>query len=157
MQSKYDLAKLSFSVEQASAALGAGSSVNLLVKCPAASAQFYGAWLALCAMAAGLHDVFLFQGPTTSLDGSALTPQNRNRLDTPPSCPVQVFNGPTISVDGTQLTTGKAALSQNFDSGYWLLKPGTNYLVRITNTTAGALASVLGLKLAVVPNSDFLR
>jgi hypothetical protein len=155
--SRLTKSKLAFHHSEVINSLGAGLSVTLLVKCPAASAQFAGAWLDVAASANQPGTVTVFEAPTTSADGSGRTPRSTNRLDTPPSCPVAVSAAPTVSNDGTALDNGRFALSAPHHSEPVLLKPGTNYLVRLTNTSGVASSGVLALGLGVMPNVDYLR
>ena len=96
--------------------------------------------------------VSLFEGPTTSADGVAVTPHNRNRFSsTTPT--TLVFAGPTVSADGTQLFDGfapggeKQSASGGQASSFfeWVLSPG-DYIARIENTIVSpAAAAYAGL------------
>ena len=83
--------------------------------------------------------VDFFEAPTTTADGTAQTPINRNR----PSSEVAtmlLYSGPTVTADGTGLFTtsmfgtnqtanGNATMPQPF-----MLKTATKYVFKITNT-----------------------
>lgn len=158
------IAKLSYCHAEALGALAGAGVVKLLIKCPAASATFQGAWLEALASVfgttgSGASLVEVVETPTTTVDGTARTPQNKSRLDTPPACPVPVFLN-TDAAGGTQLDRGDAMVSQPWKSECWLLKPSTNYLVRITNQSGGALTNgTLKLCLSMIQGQvvDYLR
>lgn len=149
--------KLAFIHSEAVVSLGIGANVTFLLKCPAASQQFIGAFLDVEASANRDGTVRVFEAPTTSADGSARTPQCLNRLDTPPSCAVAVSAAPTVSNDGTELERGIVGLSASYvTSEPWVLKPGTNYLVRLTNTSGVASTVALSVGLGIIPSLDYL-
>lgn len=83
--------------------------------------------------------VDLYENPTTSADGTAVTELCLNReIDATPS--TSVFHTPTKSVNGTLLeygilgTAGKFTLIGGDEmGGYWLLKPNEQYLILVTN------------------------
>jgi hypothetical protein len=148
--------KLAFNHSE-SVSLGIGASVTLLLKCPAASQQFIGAFLDVTASASQNGEVRVFEAPTTSADGSARTPECLNRLDTPLPCSVAVSAGPTVTDDGTELERGIVGLSARYETSEpWLLKPGTNYLVRLSNTSGVASTVVLSVGLGIIPSLDYL-
>jgi hypothetical protein len=158
------IAKLNFSHSEALGALASAALVKLLLKCPAQSATFFGAWLKAEATAfgttlSGSSLVEVVETPTTSSDGTARTPQNLSRLDTPPASPVPVFLN-TDATGGTVLESGNTMVGERFKSCYWLMKPGTNYLVRVTNQSGGALTNgALKIEMGIIsiPISDYLR
>lgn len=139
---------LVFNHSEANAALGAGQSLNVLLKLPAASGSFAGAILSLDANVTGNARLALFESTTVSADGAARTPQSRNRISAP-TCPIGVFGGPTVTGDGTQLELVGA--QDPVTTCEWILKPGTNYLARLTNDAAGAIAAVVRVGLIIVP------
>jgi hypothetical protein len=159
------LAKLDFTLAQPLTGLANAGLVRLLIKCPAVAANFQGAWLKVegtvfGATGAGSCLIEVFETPTLVTDGVAATPQNRSRIDTPPVCPVPVFVNSDIAVGGTALDRGYAAVSQEWCSEHWLMKPGVNYFVRLTNQSGAALTDgALKLNLGIVPVNitDYLR
>ena len=90
---------------------------------------------------AGPMDIYLFESPTTSADGSTVSRINYNRNSaTVPS--LEVFSGPTVSVDGTQLeyllvTGTKHDAGSGMDGAQteFILKASTNYLIKVTNNS----------------------
>lgn len=81
----------------------------------------------------------LFEGSTVSADGTAVTARNRNRNQSDNNG-VSVFYQPTVTAEGTRLETdyiasGGNKIGGNAGSFYeeWILKPSTNYLIKITN------------------------
>lgn len=96
-------------------------------------------------MAAGDAYLHIFESPTSSADGSAVSAVNKNRLSSE-SAKLSVFSGPTVTVDGTQLheefvpgghgnqgSGGRA----NFEE-FVLKRDVTDYLTRATNKSGGA-------------------
>ena len=90
--------------------------------------------------------VSLYEGATTTDDGTELTPFdfNRNTGNTPNT---NIFQGPTVSAIGTLLedetvATGKdTAGSTDGLAVEWDLLPNTKYLMRLTNNAGGALSA----------------
>lgn len=81
----------------------------------------------------------LFEGSTVSADGTAVTARNRNRNQSDNNG-VSVFYQPIVTAEGTRLETdyiasGGNKIGGNAGSFYeeWILKPSTNYLMKITN------------------------
>lgn len=85
--------------------------------------------------------VELYEGTTTSADGTSITPYNNNRNSSNTSS-TACYYGPTITDDGTLIEAFLAPSTKgSFGSdgaNEWILKPSTKYMVRITNNTAGA-------------------
>jgi hypothetical protein len=84
-------------------------------------------------------EIVLYESPTTSADGSALTLYNKNRTSVKTS-DTQLFEDPTVSVVGTQLehdiiAGGKQSGGGNFNETgeEWVLKVNTKYLIRYNN------------------------
>lgn len=156
---RYLLSKLEFAHTKPSASLADAANSDVLIRLPAQSDVFFGAWLDVCAKVGnGVATVLVSEAPTNSATGSAGTPVNRSRLDTPPASVVSVFDGSTITGTGTKLHEGIATPSVKYKSGCWLLKPGTDYLVRLTNVTGGATAirALISLGLKRVQTKDYL-
>ena len=95
-------------------------------------------------------DVEVFETPTTSADGTELVERSLNRNGTVDAAGLQPFHTPTVSADGTQLRSSwippTASGTGNTDSGAienaeyeMVLKPSTNYLIKITNNSGGAI------------------
>lgn len=95
------------------------------------------------ACAAGPMEVWFYEAPTTSANGTAITANNCNRVsaNTPG---VNLYEGPTVSATGTQLTyilapgarqTG--GVGESPVDIEWILAPSTKYLVRVVNLGAG--------------------
>lgn len=84
--------------------------------------------------------VRFFEAPTTSADGSAMTPHDANRvLDNTPT--LLAFSGPTVTSPGTLLSVdmiGSAGGPAHSQSGghadvaivEWVLKQSTDYLIQ---------------------------
>lgn len=88
---------------------------------------------------------FLYENPTTTNDGTALTEVCINRQDVGVAT-MQVFRDPVITANGLLLETGMIGSIGHFtaaggqaDSGaYWLLKKSEEYLIRVDNLDAAA-------------------
>jgi hypothetical protein len=81
----------------------------------------------------------LFEGATVSADGSEVTARNRNRNESDVNG-ISVFSQPTVTNEGTRLETDFIPTSGNKAGGNvgsfyeeFVLKPSTNYLIKITN------------------------
>jgi hypothetical protein len=86
----------------------------------------------------------LYAVPTTTADGAAVTVQNRHRVyhgTVGHISTTTVFSAPTVTGTGTQLDgeflgsggAGSKSGAQSRALDEWVLKPSTNYLVRVTN------------------------
>lgn len=150
---KYTKSKLTFEFAETFSALAANA--DKILRLPVQNAQgFFGAWLSLKLKITngGTANLFLFEG-SSGTNGAAVTPLNKSRLDTPPTCPVPIFVV-TAPTDGTQLTTEACSLSQPAEVEGYLLKPNTNYIVRVAPT--GNPNGTFKLCLNVAPSFDYL-
>lgn len=98
----------------------------------------------------GPMDIYLFESPTTSADGTGMTEinYNRNSANAPT---MTVFADPTVSADGTELeyllvtgTKHDTGLSEG-EQIEFVLKPSTNYLVKVTNNSGSTVSYALKL------------
>lgn len=87
---------------------------------------------------------YLYESPTITGNGVAITAQNRNRnsLNAPGTV---VYSGATASANGTLLSaliigSGEKAGGNGRESLEWLLKPTLTYLVVITAKNANSIA-----------------
>ena len=82
----------------------------------------------------------ILEAPTITDGNAALTPVNRRRTGTPPASGVTVYSNPTSISAGTVIAstyfTGKADFLA--DQLELILKAGTKYLYRFTNSSGGA-------------------
>lgn len=91
----------------------------------------------------GDFDVDFYEGATVSANGSLATPYNNNR-NSSTEAGLLVYDGPTVTNDGALLEpilapgTKQTGSFGSEGSNEWNLKVSTNYLIRITNLTAGA-------------------
>ena len=90
-------------------------------------------------------DIELFENPTTTVNGTALTPLNRNRLSSN-TATAAVYSGPTVTDDGDRLYisrivgTGTGANTTGEVEGLpveWIIDGGNTYLLKITNNSGG--------------------
>jgi hypothetical protein len=90
----------------------------------------------------------IFESPTITLDGAAVSLTNKNRSSSNVADGT-AFSGPTISATGTSLETdyipGGQGPHRSGGSGgsgprqqEWIFKKGLNYLLRVTNTSGSA-------------------
>lgn len=124
-----------------------GASAELLLVVPALTFPHFHRFK--CNTGAGNIDVYFFEGTTVSANGTQLTAGNinRNSSNTPD---MDVYHTPTITGDGTQVAhhwsppTGAGigntiGVTDITNGEEWLLKPSTNYLIRITNNSGGSI------------------
>ena len=94
----------------------------------------------------------LFENPTTTGDGTAITRTAINR-QTPTASTMTTFHTPTSSADGTELEVGMLGAAGKFSvmggsieaAGYWFLKKSEQYLVKVTNNDAAAKDIVISI------------
>lgn len=85
----------------------------------------------------------LFEAPTTTVNGTDATVVNNNRNSLNTS-ELLMYHAPTVTADGLQLGatmitgSGSAGGSSEFSEIEWILKPSTNYLIKITNKSGAA-------------------
>lgn len=92
------------------------------------------------ASAGGTATLRVFEGVTTSANGTALAITNRNRYSAI-TAETDVYEGPTVTGDGTSiysslLTGGDGPHSTSSESGFfeeYILRDDKQYLVRLTN------------------------
>lgn len=95
-------------------------------------------------------DVYLYESPTTTANGTQISARNNNRNSVNTSV-VDVYSGPTVSANGTELEYFLlVGTKQSGGSGVdlpveWILKPATKYLIRIVNNTVGAGTDSVGV------------
>jgi hypothetical protein len=93
---------------------------------------------------------YLFEAPTVTVVGTTITPINNNR-NSANTAEGLFYHTPTTTADGTPLNNGTfipggsggnavggSAGSSIRDGGEIILKPNTDYLVRITNISGAA-------------------
>lgn len=126
------------------AELANDASLEYLITVPAGKFP-HMRWAAECG---GDSRVRIYEGVTTSDDGTEVTMLNRNR-NSSNTAPITLHTGPTVSDYGTLLGDqvmptgggifgigGGAGAATIF--GEWVLKPSTLYVVRLTNISGGA-------------------
>ena len=130
-----------------SAPLVAGTSCDIML----ASAAGVRIHLGIDAVLAGDGELYLYEN-ATSTGGTPFTPINRNRNYTTSSNVAMVIN-PTVTGTGTMLDAqflaggvGKKAGGGGASSLEYVLKPLTNYLVRMSNTNGTDHAGHLALE-----------
>lgn len=106
--------------------------------------------------AGGQVRIYLYEAPTTSANGTALTIYNmkRDSLNTPEAL---FYHTPTVSATGSvalvngRILPGGTSPTTRVGGGIrsgaeWILAPGTKYLLRVTNTSGGTIAVNVGLE-----------
>lgn len=131
----------------ASAPLASGASCDIVL----ASAAGVRPHLTIDALLMGDAELYIYENTVTT-GGTAFTPINRNRNYTTSSNVAMVIN-PTVSSVGTMLDAqfmpggvGKKAGGGAMQSLEFVLKPLTNYMVRMTNVNGAAHAGHLALE-----------
>ncbi|MHA1210823.1 MAG: hypothetical protein ACTSSH_00030 [Candidatus Heimdallarchaeota archaeon] len=101
-------------------------------------------------MTSGKANLFLYETPTITGDGTAVTPYCLNR-ETDASPDATFFRDPTIGADGTELecallgAAGKfSAVGGELSGAYWWFDHNKNYIVKVTNTSGGAIDIAIG-------------
>jgi len=99
-------------------------------------------------------DIYFYESPTITADGSLETSFNKNRLSTNTST-LDIYSTPTISANGTELEYGyipdasggggggggrSSGGEAQRVGGEWILAPNTEYLVTVTNNSGGAIS-----------------
>jgi hypothetical protein len=120
----------------------AGASAYLLAK-PTSNIHFQAFDIKATG---GPAEARLFEAPTTTANGTAATAYNRNRASTTTSN-TSIFTGPTVTADGVELDLfallqtgpGNSATSNESMPHEWILKAGTDYTLKFTNTSAGSI------------------
>lgn len=84
-------------------------------------------------------NIVIYEGATTSADGSAVISYNRNR-NSANTAAVILYTGPTVTTTGTQISayktgSGKLTGGESRASAELILKQNTKYLIRVTNDT----------------------
>ncbi len=82
--------------------------------------------------------VALYETPTFSAAGSAITPRNLNRASTK-VLGATITKNPTVSINGTQIgptILNQADISKPLLDNMIVLKASTNYLIKITNISS---------------------
>lgn len=125
-----------FSLDVVDAALINTGTILILVRVAAGKS----AHIRFEAAVGGDARLEMFEDPTTSADGTAITPLNRNRFSSNVATTL-FFSGPTVTADGTSLSdkilAGGAGIflspgSEGSTFKEWVLNEG-DYLVRLTN------------------------
>jgi len=94
-------------------------------------------------------DIELFENPTVTDNGTALTPLNRNRLSATVSA-ASIYSGPTVTDDGARIYidgivgTGdkKSTGSTEGIAGEWIVDGGNTYLLKLTNNGAVTISYI---------------
>lgn len=118
-------------------------TVDFRLVVPAYAVQIRSPHMSLELICDGTATLSLFEAPTVTGNGSAVTTiRNRNRIGTPNTPGMGIFTGATFSATGTELSkyitiaSAKANISTDSSKAEWILKPETTYLVRLTTTAA---------------------
>lgn len=82
---------------------------------------------------------YIYEGPTVTVNGTAVTSVNRNRNSSKTDF-LTIYQGATVSATGTRLEYGKLGSGKVLGGAVnrtdeWVLKNNTTYLLRVTNDT----------------------
>jgi len=101
-------------------------------------------------MTSGKANLFLYETPTITGDGTTVIPRCLNR-ETDASPDATFFRDPTIGADGTELecallgAAGKfSAVGGETTGAYWWFDHNKNYTVKVTNTSGGVIDIAIG-------------
>lgn len=141
-----------FHASYTNAALGNGNAVEMLFHVGGA----VDAHTVFEVFAGGQVTVSLYESPTVGANGTALNIYNMNRGITATSNS-QVYHTPTISDTGSVAlvnnrvlpggTSPQTRVGGGIRSGAeWILAPGKNYFLRVSNTSGGTIAVNIGLE-----------
>jgi hypothetical protein len=131
------------------APLAANTSIDIVLASPSGVFPH----ITVDAMCLGDAELYIYEGTATT-GGTSFTPINRNRnyADSNPSQVAMVIN-PTVTSIGTQIDAqiipggvGKKAGGGTAGSLEYVLKPLTNYMVRLTNVNGTEHAAYLQLE-----------
>jgi hypothetical protein len=129
--------------------LAAGATIDIVLASP--SGVF--SHITIDAMCLGDAELYIYEGTSTT-GGTSFTPINRNRnyAVTNPSQVAMVIN-PTVTSVGTEIDaqiipggTGKKSTGGSAGSLEYVLKPLTNYMIRLKNVNGTAHAAHLQLE-----------
>lgn len=130
-----------------SAKLAAGASCDIVFAAGPGTRMH----LTLDAVLMGDAELYIYEG-ATSTGGTAFTPINRNRNYTDSSNVAMVMN-PTVTATGTLLDAqflaggvGKKSGGGSSQSLEFVLKPLTNYLIRLTNVNGTAHSGYVAME-----------
>jgi hypothetical protein len=129
-------------------ALGAASDLEVLVR----TAVGQVAHARLRSSASADYRLLSFEAVESSADGAAVARINRNRVSANTAATL-VFSGPTVTGDGTLLSdgfvpggsTGNAPGGSSSSFEELVLAADTDYLLRLTNLTAGEIIASMAL------------
>lgn len=98
----------------------------------------------------GNCELLIYEGPTTTANGVAVNIRSKNRviLGTPLTAD---YRDPTVGAVGTELlhwfTMGggkKGGTGGDWGDTHWVFEANTNYLIRVTNRSGGAVQFAIG-------------
>jgi hypothetical protein len=131
--------------------IAAGATVDVTVQVPAGAYVHYQA-TDLSTDGGNTVTAILYEGATvTAATGTAITPVNRRRLDTPDTSLLAIKQGATVTATGSRIDQwyfpkaadkGVMVSISKSDTNEWVLKQDTTYLLRISNTGATTSAVV---------------
>jgi len=131
--------------------IAAGAALDISVHVPAGAYVHYQA-TDISTDGGNTMTAVLYEGATvTAATGTAITPVNRRRLDTPEVSALTILQAPTVTATGTEIDRWyfpKTADNQSkthtgkSDVNEWVLKQDCTYLLRISNTGSSTAAIV---------------
>lgn len=101
---------------------------------------------------AGEVVIELYEAPTVTANGTAITPRNKNRGSANTALSL-IYGGTTVSANGTLLFTRKifgTSQGSHYEGGdvgvgsEWVLKPNTKYIIKITNSSGTTISYTAG-------------
>lgn len=128
--------------------LANGATVDMLLRVPAGLYPHLNR--VLLSFGGGDIDILYYEAPTTSAPGTEITEKRNTNRNSSNTASLELYSGPTVTDVGERLGTiwvpptaggigaqaGVADVSPNEE---WVLKTGTDYLLRITNNSGGTI------------------
>jgi hypothetical protein len=118
-------------------------TVDLRLTTAAAAVAIRAPHLSFDLICEGTSNLYLYEGTTFTVAGTDVTTiRNRNRIGTPPTAGMTIKTAPTVDALGTEIAhyitiaTAKASINSDSSKAEWILKPSTEYLVRLTTSAA---------------------
>ena len=118
-------------------------TVDFRLVVPAYAEEIRAPHMSLELICDGTASLYLYEAPTVNAAGTAVTTiRNRNRIGTPNVPGMVIRTGATFTATGTELAryitivSARASINTDTSKAEWILKPETEYLVRLTTGAA---------------------
>lgn len=126
---------------------GNAATIDLRLVVPAYAVAIRAPHLTLELVCDVTSNLYLYESPTVATAGSAVTTiRNRNRIGTPNTPGLEIRTGATYSATGAELAryitiaSARASIASDTSRAEWILKPSTEYLVRLVTASNSGTA-----------------